>query len=175
MMRSYGVSPWELEVAYGYLNGRFSVRQEEMGEGEPGFVSVLELGIPLPFSMEFFEWFEFRRWERLKALFREMKRRRGGGRGRALMVRVDFGGEPAVSFVADADEKQLFDNAVEKIDFVLELLPYHLSPDRLPAGVTRVVYRYDTGARRWRFGEALAGGWRFAFSGDGWKREREGG
>ena len=32
----------------------------------------------------------------------------------------------------DIEDKQWFDNALEKIDFVLELLPYHLDPKKLP-------------------------------------------
>ncbi len=165
VMGSFGVSPWELEVAFGCLDGRFAVKQEAIGE-DPDFVSVLNIGIPVAFSREFFDWFEFKRWERIKALFREMKRRRGSRR--ALKVRIDFAGSPAVSFVADAAERGLFDNSIEKIDFVLELLPYHLGPGGLPEGATRVTYKYDAAARRWQFGEALAGGRRFAFAGGSW-------
>ena len=165
-MRSYGVSPWELEVAYGYFSPRFAIRQEE-AEEDPDFVSVLIIKIPLPFSEDFFEWFEFRRWEKIKALFKEMKRRRGGKK--AIRIRVDFAGRPAVSFVMDAMDKQLYDNSVEKIDFVLELLQYHLNPANLPEGVTHAVYRYDVKSRRWLIGEAFAGGDRYVPAGDGWK------
>lgn len=164
-MDSFGVSPWELEVAYGYFGARFAVRQGGLAE-DPGFVSSLRLRIPVGFSREFFDWFEFRRWEKVKALLREMKRRRG--RRRALRVELEFAGSPSVSFVVDAADGQLFGNAVEKIDFVVELLPYHLGPGELPPGATGVTYRYDEARRAWHVAEAVAGGARLARRGGGW-------
>ena len=102
------------------------------------------------------EWFDYRRWEKLKGLFREMKRRRGNKK--ALRVTVSFAGSPSIRFVADSADRQAFDNSIEKIDFVLELLPYHLGPASLPEGTATVTYRFDGGARKWRIaGEAGAG------------------
>ena len=60
-LKYYGVSPWEIEVIYGYLNARFKVIQEEIEQDDPEFVSMLNLEIPLAFSEEFFKWFDFRR------------------------------------------------------------------------------------------------------------------
>lgn len=153
-MRSFGVSPWELEVAYGYFDSRFSVVQGE-AEEDGDFISVLVIEIPLPFSEAFFNWFGFRRWEKIKALFKEMKRRRGSRK--ALKIQVSFAGDPMISFVVDSIEKHLFDNAVEKIDFVLELLPYHLDPSKLPADPSHVIYGYNEKARRWEIGQVRTG------------------
>ena len=74
-LRYYGVSPWEVEVLYGYLAGRFSVNQIEMEPDDEQYVSFLGMDIPLQFSDEFFQWFEYKRWEKIKAVFKEMKRR----------------------------------------------------------------------------------------------------
>ena len=128
----------------------------------------MNIGIPLSFPQDFFDWFEFRRWEKIKALFKEMKRRRGSKK--ALKIQITFAGDPEISFIIDAMDKQLYDNSIEKIDFVLELLPYHLEPEKLPENVTRIVYRYDEKARRWRFSEASVNEDKFAFKDDGWKR-----
>ena len=76
-LRYYGISPWEIEVMYGYLNARFSISQEEIESDNEDFVSFLDWDIPLAFNEEFFKWFEFKRWEQIKAVFKEMKRRRG--------------------------------------------------------------------------------------------------
>ena len=158
VIKSRGVSPWELEVAYGYLNSRFEVRQEAIPdeEAEPGVVSMLSIGFPYAFSEQFFEWFDYRRWEKLKGLFREMKRRRGSKR--ALLVSVSFAGSPSIRFVADSADRQIFDNSIEKIDFVLELLPYHLDPASLPEGTVAVTYRFDGRARKWRIEEGAGRG-----------------
>lgn len=149
-VESHGVSPWELEVVHSYLNSRFDVRQEAIPDedADPDVVSALSLGIPFAFTEQFFEWFDYRRWEKLKGLFREMKRRRGSKK--ALRVTVSFAGDPSIRFVADSADRQVFDNSIEKIDFVLELLPYHLDPANLPEGTAAVTYRFDGAGRKWR-------------------------
>jgi hypothetical protein len=117
-LRYYGISPWEIEVLYSYLNARFSISQEEIEQEDEDFVSFLDWEIPLTFNEEFFKWFEFKRWEQIKAVFKEMKRRRGSGN--AIKIRINFLGNPKISFILDTDEKQWFDNAIEKLDFVLD-------------------------------------------------------
>lgn len=166
-LRYYGISPWEIEVIYGYLVGRFTVKQDEMEPDDGDFVSFLEMEVPLAFNDAFFQWFEYRRWEKIKAVFKEMKRRRGSRN--ALKIRVNFAGVPRIVFVVDTDERQWFDNAIEKMDFILELLPYHLDPAKLPPGVAEISYRFDPGTVRWRLDEARSAGARYTFRGDGWK------
>lgn len=165
-MRYYGVSPWEIEVAYGYFSSHFDIVQEEIEQDDPDFVSMLEISIPVPFGEEFFKWFEFRRWEKVKSLFKEMKRRRGNGK--AIKLTIAFDGDPEIRFVVDAKDGQWYNNAVEKIDFVIELLPYHLNPERLPAMTSLISYRFDEEANRWRLGEAVAGGRRFRYTDRKW-------
>jgi len=43
----YGVSPWEIEVAYTNLSSRFKVIQEEIERNDEYFESMLDLKIPL--------------------------------------------------------------------------------------------------------------------------------
>ena len=165
----YGISPWEIEVAYGYLSGKFRVEQHEMEQtGEEEFVSYLRLSMPVQFGEQFFKWFELRRWERLKGLFKEMKRRRGSGN--AIKIEVEFEGAPSIEFSVDAHDKAGFDRAVEKMDFVAELLPYHLAPGSLPPGAERVSYSFDAESARWSVGSARAGGSKFVRVSDGWAK-----
>ena len=166
-LRYYGISPWEIEVIYGYLIGRFTITQDEMEPDNEDFVSFLEMEIPLAFNDAFFQWFEYRRWEKIKAVFKEMKRRRGSKN--ALKIKVNFAGSPRIVFIIDTDERQWFDNAVEKMDFVLELLPYHLNPEKLPPEVSEIIYRFDPDTVRWRLHEARSKKTRYAFRGDVWK------
>ncbi len=165
-LQYYGISPWEIEVIYGYLNSRFSIIQEEIEANDDNFVSFLNLDIPLAFNEEFFKWFDFRRWEKMKAIFKEMKRRRGTGN--ALKIIINFLGKPKITFVVDTEDKQWYDNAIEKIDFVLELLPYHLDPERLPSDVLEIVYKFDPESIRWRLNTATSENKRYVFRGDSW-------
>ena len=163
--RYYGISPWEVEVMYGYFSSRFEVVQDEIEQDEAEFVSKMTIYVPVAFSEEFFAWFEYRRWERVKALLKELKRRRGSGN--ALKIELVFAGLPGITFSIDSEEKQWFDNSVEKIDFVLELLPYHLDSGKLPAGTRAVSYYFDSRTVRWRLHRALADV-EYAFRGDRW-------
>ncbi len=166
-LKYYGISPWEIEVIYGLFKDRFHVKQEETEQVESEFVSMLDVPIPLTFNEEFFKWFDYRRWEKVKAIFKEMKRRRGSGN--ALKIDVSFFGNPKIRFVLDSEDSQWFNNAVEKIDFILELLPYHLDPEKLPNDVTEIIYLYDQEAARWRLNIAFVKDKKFVFTGNGWK------
>ena len=165
-LQYYGISPWEIEVIYGYLNSRFSIIQEEIEANDDNFVSFLNLDIPLAFNEEFFKWFDFRRWEKMKAVFKEMKRRRGTGN--ALKIIINFLGKPKIVFVLDTEDRQWYDNAIEKIDFVLELLPYHLDPEKLQSDVLEIVYKFDPESIRWRLNTATSENKRYVFRGDSW-------
>jgi len=165
-VKYYGISPWELEVIYGLLNSRFKVNEEEIEPEDPNFVSMLILPIPLSFNEEFFKWFEFRRWDKVIAIFKEMKRRRGSRR--AIKIDVSFLGDPKIRFIVDSTETEWFNKAVEKIEFVLELIPYHLDPSKIPANVHEVEYKFDNEGVRWRLHTAMVGQDRFVFSKNQW-------
>ena len=76
-----------------------------------------------------------------------MKRRRGGGD--TLRIYIKFKGKPDIIFTIDLDDRHSFDTAVDKIDFVLELLPYHLDPKKLPNGITQVSYQFNDSTGKW--------------------------
>ena len=168
-LRYYGISPWEIEVIYNIFNEKFEVIQDvtERNEYFKGwnsgsreeFVSALTITIPLPFSEEFFKWFGFKAWEKVKSIIKEMKRRRGNRK--AIIVQILFGcwvdGQmsipdyPNVQFVINSNESHDFNSAVEKIDFMVDLLPYHLNHSRVKkvGRTTQVVYRYATDSGKW--------------------------
>ena len=152
-LRYYGISPWEIEVLYNLFNGKFEIIQEEIEQTELNFVSALTIMIPLPFSEEFFKWFGFRAWEKAKSIIKEMKRRRG--KGHAIIVEILFTGDPNVRFVTDLSENHNFNSAIEKIDSVVELLPYHLNDSNIPNDLSEAVYKYDIESGRWRLNSVL--------------------
>ena len=166
-LQYYGISPWEIEVIYGLFHDRFLINQDETEQTESDFVSLLNVPIPLSFNEEFFKWFDYKRWDKVKAIFKEMKRRRGSGN--ALKINLSFSGNPVIRFVVDSEDYNWFNNSVEKIDFVLELLPYHLDPEKLPRDVTEIIYKFDSDAARWRLNTALVNDKKFVFLNDGWK------
>jgi len=166
-LRYYGISPWEIEVLYGFLNSHFEIIQDEIEADDENFVSFLDIDIPLQFNEEFFQWFDFKRWEKIKDVFKEMKRRRGSGN--ALKIIINFSGYPKIVFTLDIEDKQWFDNALEKIDFVLELLPYHLDPEKLPSNISKIIYKFDSESIRWRLDTASSENKKFTFRGDSWK------
>ena len=154
-LRYYGISPWEIEVIYNLFNGKFSIIQEETEQNKESFVSALTIDIPLQFSEEFFKWFEFKAWEKVKSIIKEMKRRRG--KGNAIMAELLFTGNPNVRFVIDLNENHNFNSAVEKIDFVVELLPYHLNEDNIPNDLSEVLYKYDIESGKWKLNHVWTG------------------
>ena len=166
-LRYYGISPWEIEVLYGFLNSHFTVIQDEIEPNDENFVSFLDIEIPLPFNEAFFQWFDFRRWEKVKSIFKEIKRRRGGRN--ALKIQINFSGNPKIVFTVDSEDRHWFNNAVEKIDFVLELLPYHLDPKKLPSEVSEITYKFDSKSIRWRLNTALSKNKKYTFKEDSWK------
>ena len=77
-------------------------------------------------------------------------------------------------FTFDVIERQWFNNAVEKMDFVIELLPHHLDPKKIPKGVLEINYKFDVESIRWRIETARTKDKKFTFKGDVWKEiERE--
>jgi hypothetical protein len=166
-LRYYGISPWEIEVLYGLLSDKFTVVQEETEQTDPNFVSLIIITIPIQFSEEFFKWFEFKRWEKIKSIIKEMKRRRGSGN--AIKIEIIFTGEPSIRFIIDLHEKHFFNNATEKIDNIVELLQYHLSGNDTPENVSEVVYKFDTDPGRWKLNMITADDKKFISTEKGWK------
>ena len=187
-LRYYGISPWEIEVIYNIFNEKFEVIQEATERDEyfkgwndlarEEFVSALTITIPLPFSEEFFKWFGFKAWEKVKSIIKEMKRRRGNGK--AIRVEILFQTEewnkihyadvpagqspilsdnderlpdyPDVLFVTESSENHNFNSAIEKIDFMVELLPYHLNHSKMKKFCKKpmvVRYYYDIQSGKW--------------------------
>jgi len=163
----YGISPWEIEVLYGFLNSHFTIIQDEIKPNDDDFVSFLDINIPLAFNDEFFQWFEFKRWEKVKSVFKEMKRRRGNGN--ALKIKINFSGNPKIIFNIDTQDRQWFDNAIEKIDSILELLPYHLDPQKIPSEILEIIYKFDSESIRWRLSNASSQNKKYIFKDELWK------
>ena len=198
-LRYYGISPWEIEVLYGLLNDKFTIVQEEteydpitltdaaptkMGdpyrETDPDTVSLLIITIPVQFSEEFFQWFGFKRWEKVKSIIKEMKRRRGNRKAILVVIKFENGewhkthsedsdpilsdkderlpDHPHVKFAIDSSENHIFNSAIEKIDVMVELLPYHLNHSKIKNWCKPMIvdYTYDVTFSKWYVSHVLS-------------------
>ena len=162
----YGISPWELEVIYSLLHSLFKVEENPTTEQDGEFTTMVDITFPLEFNDAFFKWFGSTRWEKTKEILKEMKRRRGGGK--SMIVYIKFSGNPNVKFTIDSDERRMFDAAIDKMNFVLELLQYHLDPKKMPKSITEVSYGFDETSGRWNIDHAIAGDERYSFSKNEW-------
>ena len=71
VLKHYGISPWEINVITSILDKRFKTEDEEIENAyEDKFVSHLEISFPYSFNEEFFKWFDFKEWDRLKGVFK---------------------------------------------------------------------------------------------------------
>jgi len=166
-LRFYGISPWELEVLYSTLHNMFNVKEDPNADPDEDFTTMMDITFPLEFNETFFKWFGIPRWDKIKGIIKEMKRRRG--RGDSLRTYIKFKGKPDITFTIDLDDRHSFDTAIDKIDFVLELLPYHLDPKKLPKEVTQVSYQFDDVSGKWNVKAGEAGEQMYRFSDNEWK------
>ena len=68
------------------------------------------------------------------------------------------------------NENHDFNSAVEKIDFVVELLPYHLNNSNIPNDPSEVLYRYDIESGKWKLSQVMTiGQKKFIFTENRWK------
>src|SRR5574337_133996 len=147
VVRFYGTSPWEMEVLFSLLHNLFNVQEDPNAAQDEDFTTLMDIRFPIEFNETFFKQFGALRWDKLKGIVKEMKRRRGGGN--SLRVYIKFTGKPSIMFTIDLDDRHSFDTAVDKIDFVIELLPYHLDPKKMPKNTTKVSYQFDDNIGRW--------------------------
>ncbi len=146
-LRFHGMSPWELEVLHSIFHSLFQVEENQQEQPDDDFSTLIDMVFPLAFNDAFFKWFGRPRWEKIKSILKEFKRRRGGGK--SLRLYMKFVGNPSIKFMLDIDDRSLFDSAIEKMDFVLELLPYHLDPQKIPKNISEVIYHFDERTQRW--------------------------
>ena len=156
-----------MEVLHCLFSNKFKINQEETAQTDADFVSLLMISIPVQFSEEFFKWFEFRAWEKVQSILKEMKRRRG--KGNAIKIEIVFTGKPNVRLITDLNESHLFNSSIEKIDFVVELLPYHLNEANIPKNPSEVIYKFDTETSKWRLNTAVYEHKKFIFTKNGWQ------
>lgn len=166
-LKHYGISPWEIEVFYEILTDLFDSVEITDIEKDNDYASMVDLWFPFAFNDAFLQWFGRTKWEKLTSLLKELKRRRGGGK--AIKAYLHFEGSPSIDFVLGTYDGKLFNSAIEKMDFVIELLKYHLDPEKLPNDVQNVVYEFDKNTARWYLSTAISKNKRYVLQDTVWK------
>ena len=149
----FGISPFEIEVIYNTLSKFFPVDEEKILTEESGYVSLLNIEFPTPYDEYFFQSLGFDNWQKIKYLFKEMKRRRGK---KAFKITLSFCGISAdinskVDFLLTNEIGPQFEYAIEKIEHTID--PIHQEITNLGSKRQFMIYTYDASAMKWLLSE----------------------
>lgn len=146
----YGVSPYEVEALYSSL-ARFSgVDEKKLDDSE--YLSLLNIEFPVPYDDNFFQSFGFDNWQRIKYIFKEMKRRRGKKDFKlCLSFSVSTDSNSKLIFSLTGDIGAQFEYALEKIAHMVESI--NLKIKNLETNRQVIPYTYDPIIMKWVLSE----------------------
>lgn len=145
----FGISPLEIEVIYNTLS-KFSVVDEgKILVEESEYVSLLNIEFPVAYDEYFFQSFGFDNWEKIKYVFKEMKRRRGRKRFKITLsfcgISTDINSKLVFSLTSEIGPQ--FEFAIEKIEHIIDTV--HTEIKNLESKRQSVSYTFDAIAMKW--------------------------
>jgi hypothetical protein len=145
----FGISPLEIEVIYDTLS-KFSVVDEgKILVDESEYVSLLNIEFPVAYDKYFFESFGFDNWQKIKFVFKEMKRRRGRKRFKITLsfcgISTDINSKLVFSLTSEIGPQ--FEYAIEKIEHIIDTI--HIEIKNLESKRQSMSYTYDAIAMKW--------------------------
>lgn len=145
----FGISPLEIEVIYDTLS-KFSVVDEgKILVEESEYVSLLNIEFPVAYDEYFFESFGFDNWQKIKYVFKEMKRRRGRKRFKITLsfcgISTDINSKLVFSLTSEIGPQ--FEYAIEKIEHIIDTI--HIEIKNLESKRQSMSYTYDAIAMKW--------------------------
>lgn len=145
----FGISPLEIEVIYNTLS-KFSVVDEgKILVEESGYVSLLNIEFPVAYDEYFFQSFGFDNWQKIKYVFKEMKRRRGRKRFKITLsfcgISTDINSKLVFSLTSEIGPQ--FEYAIEKIEHIIDTI--HIEIKNLESKRQSMSYTYDAIAMKW--------------------------
>jgi len=145
----FGISPLEIEVIYDTLS-KFSVVDEgEILVDESEYVSLLNIEFPVAYDEYFFQSFGFDNWQKIKFVFKEMKRRRGRKRFKITLsfcgISTDINSKLVFSLTSEIGPQ--FEYAIEKIEHIIDTI--HIEIKNLESKRQSMSYTYDAIAMKW--------------------------
>jgi len=145
----FGISPLEIEVIYNTLS-KFSVVDEgKILVEESEYVSLLNIEFPVAYDEFFFQSFGFDNWQKIKLVFKEMKRRRGRKRIKITLsfcgISTDINSKLVFSLTSEIGPQ--FEFAIEKIEHIIDTV--HTEIKNLESKRQSVSYTFDAIAMKW--------------------------
>lgn len=145
----FGISPLEIEVIYNTLS-KFSVVDEgKILVEESEYVSLLNIEFPVAYDGYFFQSFGFDNWQKIKYVFKEMKRRRGRKRFKITLsfcgISTDINSKLVFSLTSEIGPQ--FEYAIEKIEHIIDTI--HIEIKNLESKRQSMSYTYDAIAMKW--------------------------
>lgn len=145
----FGISPLEIEVIYNTLS-KFSVVDEgKILVEESEYVSLLNIEFPVAYDEFFFQSFGFDNWQKIKYVFKEMKRRRGRKRFKITLsfcgISTDINSK--LVFLLTSEIGPQFEFAIEKIEHIIDTI--HIEIKNLESKRQSVSYTFDAIAMKW--------------------------
>ena len=149
----FGISPFEIEFIYNTLSKLSPVDEKKILNGESEYVSLLNIEFPAIYDEYFFQSLGLDNWQKIKYLFKEMKRRRGK---KAFKITLSFRGiseemNSKVDFLLTNEIGPQFEYAIEKIEHAVE--PIHQEITSLGSKKQFMIYTYDASAMKWLLSE----------------------
>ena len=145
----FGISPLEIEVIYNTLS-KFSVVDEgKILVEESEYVSLLNIEFPVAYDEFFFQSFGFDNWQKIKFVFKEMKRRRGRKRFKITLsfcgISTDINSKLVFSLTSEIGPQ--FEYAIEKIEHTIDTI--HIEIKNLESKRQSMSYTFDAIAMKW--------------------------
>ena len=145
----FGISPLEIEVIYNTLSKFLLVDEGKILVEESEYVSLLNIEFPVAYDGYFFQSFGFDNWQKIKFVFKEMKRRRGRKR---FKITLSFCGistdiNPKLVFSLTSEIGPQFEHAIEKIEHIIDTI--HIEIKNLESNRQSMSYTYDAIAMKW--------------------------
>ena len=160
----YGVSLWEIEIIYDTLNRSFEVEEKQLQPDDPQFVSMIEVGFPVPFDESFFQTFTMESWFKIKGVIKDVKRRRGR---KGVKAFIRFAGSPAVVFPLLNKGDRQFEMGIEKLEYLVDVVPLQIKS--IPPDTEEVWFSYDEVSYKWSPSIAKSSDRNYFFKNNEWK------
>lgn len=160
----YGVSLWEIEIIYDTLNRSFEVEEKQLQPDDPQFVSMIEVGFPVPFDESFFQTFTMESWFKIKGVIKDVKRRRGR---KGVKTFIRFAGSPAVVFPLLNKGDRQFEMGIEKLEYLVDVVPLQIKS--VPPNTEEVWFLYDEASYKWSPSVAKSSDRNYFFKNNEWK------
>ncbi len=159
--RHYGLSLGEMETIYSLLLGFSHVEEKQISYNDLSsylgyqneldnlYATLIIIEFPFTYGENFFKLFTFEKWDSLKSILKEIKRRRNKKLTSLIMYFYGLEQNEDVSIIFSMNNltKRNFEMAVEKIEYLLDIVSIQLNT--IPENSFQIIYSYDDSTFKW--------------------------